>query len=69
MAKTPRNSNKPWTAPQIAKLERLAQGNTPTGLIAWELGRSPAAVRSKASEERVSHDPPNRSPYSRRRPK
>jgi len=66
MAKAPPNSNKHWTPRDVATLERLAEGNTPTGLIAWHLGRSEAAVRSKASDKRISLDPPNRSPYTRR---
>lgn len=56
-----------WTDRQVDKIRDLVKGNTPTGLIAWELGRSEGAVRSKASHERISLDPPNRSPYNRRK--
>ena len=68
MAKTPPNSGKDWTPADEAKLRKLARGNTPTGLIAHDLGRSEAAVRSKASELDVSLKPTNQSPYNRRKP-
>ena len=67
MAKTPSNHRKEWTKPQERKLEKLAEGNTPTRLIAWELGRTEAAVRQKASENDVSLKPTNQSPYNRRK--
>lgn len=46
---------------------KLANGNTPTGLIAYELKRSKAAVYSKASDEDISLHPTNKSPYNRRK--
>lgn len=67
VAKTPKNHGKTWSAKDDAALRKLAKGNTPTGLIAWELGRTEAAVRSHASEERVSLKPVNQSPYNRRK--
>lgn len=67
MAKKPEHANEQWTKIQEAKLEHLATGNTPTGLIAQELGRSEAAVRSKASEIDVSLKPTNQSPYNRQK--
>lgn len=54
-----------WTDGQVDKLRDLAKRDTPTGLIAWQLGRTEGAVRSKASDERISLEPPNRSPYNR----
>ena len=60
-----RNSGKPWTPAQEKQLEKLAGGNTPTRVIGLKLGRSEDAVRSKASELRVSLSPWNQSPYNR----
>ncbi len=67
MAKTPKNSGKPWSKEDIAKLKSLVKGNTPTGLIAHELGRSEDAVRSKASDLDISLKPTNKSPYNRQK--
>lgn len=67
VAKTPRNAGKPWTKADNTKLKKLAKGNTPTGLMAWELDRSEAAVRSHASREKISLKPTNKSPYNRRK--
>jgi len=61
------NSGKEWSAADLKKLEKLANGNTPTGLIAYELKRSKAAVYSKASDENISLHPTNKSPYDRRK--
>ncbi len=66
MAKVPPNSGKPWTSKDLATMKRLADGNTPTGLLAYKMGRSESSVRSKASEERLSLKPTNQSPYNRR---
>ena len=66
MAKEPVNSGKPWSASDEKRLGQLAKGNTPTGLIAWELGRTEDAVRAKASDIGVSLKPTNQSPYNRR---
>jgi len=63
----PKNSGKEWSDGDVAKLEKLAEGNTPTGLIAWKLGRSKDAVYSKASDEGISLHPTNKSPYNRRK--
>ncbi len=65
MAKTPTNQGKAWTQAQITQLKTLAKGDTPTGLIGYKLGRSPAAVQSKAQELNVSLKPINKSPYNR----
>ena len=53
--------------PTWKKLGKLADGNTPTGLIAYQLKRSEAAVYSKASDEKISLHPTNQSPYNRRK--
>lgn len=62
-----KNSGKEWSDADLKKLEQLAKGNTPTGLIAWNLGRTEAAIYSKASEEEISLHPTNKSPYNRRK--
>ena len=64
----PKNSGKAWTAAELAKLNDLAVGNTPTRVIALKLGRTPAAVQTKASAEKVSLKPTNQAPYNRRKP-
>ena len=64
MAKTPRNSGKKWTPKDDATLRKLAKQNTPTGLIAHELGRSESAVYQHASEIDVTLKPVNQSPYN-----
>ncbi len=69
MAKTPKNHGKDWSSGDVGKLKKLANGNTPTGLMAYELGRTKDAVQSKASEENISLKPTNRSPYNRRKGK
>ena len=63
-----KNNGKAWTAMELAKLNDLAAGNTPTRVIALKLGRTPAAVQTKASSEKVSLKPTNQSPYNRRKP-
>ena len=67
MAKQPHNSGKKWTQPEIKQLKELARGNTPTRVIGLKLGRTPAAVASKAQGEGISLDPPNQSPYGTKR--
>jgi hypothetical protein len=69
MAKTPKNQGKVWTPENLKELSKLAKGNTPTGLIAHELGRSEAAVYAKAAEEKISLKPVNQSPYNRKKPR
>jgi hypothetical protein len=65
MPKTPPNHGKPWTPADDQKLDRLIQQNTPTGLMAYELGRTEDAVRSHASDTHRSLKPVNQSPYNR----
>ncbi|NOZ11667.1 MAG: hypothetical protein GXP09_11575 [Gammaproteobacteria bacterium] len=67
MAKKPKNSGQPWTSKDMSKLRKLVKGNTPTGLIAYELERSEGAVYSKAAEENISLKPTNQSPYNRQK--
>lgn len=63
MARTPGNHGKAWSHADVAKLEKLADQNTPTRVAALKLGRTPAAVSNKASEENISLKPTNQSPY------
>jgi hypothetical protein len=67
MAKYNRNSGNPWTPQDLAQLKQLAKGNTPTRVIGLKLGRTPAAVQTKASDEGVSLAPTNQSPYNRKK--
>lgn len=62
----PVNQGKAWTPVQEAQLKKLAKGNTPSPLIGYKLGRTPAAIQSKAQELNVSLKPVNKSPYNRR---
>lgn len=66
MAKKPKNHGNQWSKTEIAKMKKLAKGNTPTGLIAHNLGRTEDSVRSKASSENISLKPTNQSPYDRK---
>ncbi|QTN19191.1 hypothetical protein HZ989_13340 [Brevundimonas sp. AJA228-03] len=63
MAKPPPNHNKQWTAAEVKQLQKLANGNTPTRIIALKMDRTPAAIQSKASAEDISLKPANQSPY------
>lgn len=67
MAKTPPNNGKPWTEADNKKLAKLVKGNTPTGLIAHELGRTEGAIYAHASEIDLSLKPVNQSPYNRQK--
>ena len=66
MSKSTRNSGKPWSPAAIQQLKREAAQNTPTRVLGLHLGRTPAAVQKKASEEGVSLKPVNQKPYNRR---
>jgi len=66
MAKSTRNSGKPWSAQDISNLKSFAKGNTPTGVMSIKLGRTEGAIYKKASELEVSLKPTNQSPYNRR---
>ena len=67
MARSTRNSGKPWTSSEVRELRRLARGNTPTGVMSVKLGRTKNAIYTRASEEGISLKPTNQSPYNRRR--
>jgi hypothetical protein len=69
MAKKPSNSGKPWTGAQTSQLNTLAQGNTPTRVIGIKMGRTPAAISQKASQEGISLKPTNQSPYGTKKSK
>jgi hypothetical protein len=58
-----RNTGKSWTPSDVKQLKTLANGDTPTRVIALKLGRTPAAVATKASGEGISLKPTNQSPY------
>ena len=60
------NHNKRWTSDELDKLKKLVDGNTPTGLIAYKLGRTEDAVRGKAASANISLKPVNKSPYDRK---
>jgi hypothetical protein len=51
----------------VKQLRQLAGQNTPSRVIGLELGRTPAAVQSKASDECISLKPTNQSPHNRRK--
>lgn len=63
MANTPRNNGKPWTAEADKALKKLADGNTPTRLIALKLERTEAAIYDHASRLGLPLKPVNQSPY------
>jgi hypothetical protein len=67
MAKYTRNSGKTWTPQEVSKLKDLAKGNTPTRVIGLKLGRPVQGVYKKASENGISLNPHNRSPYNRKK--
>lgn len=67
MSKSTRNTGKPWTPAEVKELKQMAKENTPTRVAGFKLGRTPDAVRSKASEEGISLKPTNQSPYNRRK--
>jgi hypothetical protein len=67
MSKSTRNTGKPWTPADVKQLEKLADQNTPTRVIGLKLGRTPAAVQQKASQEDISLKPTNQAPYNRQK--
>lgn len=66
MTKSTRNTGKHWSSNDVANLRHLAEQNTPTRVIGLKVGRTEAAVRTKASEESISLKPTNQSPYNRK---
>lgn len=67
MSSTSKNHGMRWTDNNLQELQKLANGNTPTRLIANKLGRSEPSVRGKAREMGVSLKPTNQSPYNRKK--
>lgn len=65
MADYLRNKGKEWTSSEISKIRELAEGNTPTRVIAFKIGRPVSSVYKKASENNISLAPPNQKPYNR----
>ena len=65
MAKAPERHREPWTKKDLAKLQKMAS-RRPVGIIAYELGRTEAAIRTKAQLEGLSMKPAERKPYGRR---
>jgi hypothetical protein len=65
MLKYTRNSGKSWSGVEVKSMAGLAGKNTPTRVIGLKLGRTEAAVRTKASQEGISLKPTNQSPYNR----
>ena len=63
MPKSTANTGKPWSREDVSELKKLAKQNTPTRVIGLKLGRTPAAIQSKASSQQISLKPTNRSPY------
>jgi len=55
MTKATRNIGKPWTKEDISQLRELAkEKRTPLRIIGIKLGRTPDAIRTKASEKGIS---------------
>jgi hypothetical protein len=57
-----RNVGKTWTKDDLSQLRKLAKENTPLRIIGLKLGRSPYAIRTKASEKGISLRRTNQSP-------
>lgn len=53
----PFNFDRPWTVADDLQLILLAARNTPTIVIAFELGRTVAAIYTRASRLGVSLEP------------
>lgn len=67
LPKHQKNHGAPWTGAQVRELRQLAKQNTPTRVVALKMGRSVDSIKSKASEERISLKPTNKSPYGRQK--
>ena len=67
MVKKPPNSGKKWTPSQVDQLKKEIRQNTPTRVLGLHLGRTPAAVQSKANDLGLSTKPTNQSPYGTKR--
>jgi IS30 family transposase len=51
---SPQIMRKQWSLDEVRQLRNLASQQVPLVIIARKLGRSPSAVESKASRERIS---------------
>ena len=67
MAKQPAHHREPVPPAVVRQVRELARGNTPTRVIGIKTGRTPDAVYQIASKNGISLDPPNQSPYNRRK--
>jgi hypothetical protein len=67
MSKSTRNTGNAWSPGEVKQLRTLAKGNTPTRVIGLKIGRTPAAVSSKASQKGIPLKPTNQTPYDRRK--
>jgi hypothetical protein len=63
MAKSTKNTGKPWTPADVKELKTLVKGNTPTRVIGLKLGRTESSIYGKAAKEEISLKPTNQSPY------
>jgi hypothetical protein len=62
---TPKNHGNPITQAVVKQLKELTSHNTPTGLIAWKMGRTEDSIYKMASDNNISLHPTNQSPYNR----
>ena len=62
MTKGTRNVGKTWTKEDVSQLRELAKEDTPLRIIGIKLGRTPDAIRTKASEKGISLRRTNQSP-------
>jgi len=62
MTKSTRNVGKVWTKDDFSQLRELVKENTPLRIIGIKLGRSPYAIRTKASKKGISLRRTNQSP-------
>jgi len=60
-----RNSGTEWTTKDDQNLRLYARQDTPTPVIGLKLGRTPAAIYSRASQLGISLMPPN--PHHKRK--
>lgn len=63
MATAPKNHGKSWSSADLSQLKREVRQNTPTRVLGLHLGRTPAAVQHKVSQEGISLKPTNQRPY------
>jgi len=61
------NSGKKWTKENILELKKLAEKNTPTGVVSLKIKRTEETIYKKASQEKISLKPTNKSPYNRKK--